>query len=121
MSHPQDAVLADEGDVPGVPASSATMANGTDARPIDATIDDRAADGRPKDVTTRSADARPPDAATRSDAGSSSPDALAAPDDHDDGLDGRYRTILQNIQDYAIYAVDPEGYITEWTEGAQRV
>jgi PAS domain S-box-containing protein len=33
----------------------------------------------------------------------------------------RYRTILQNIRDYAIYAVDPEGYITEWTEGAQKV
>lgn len=36
-------------------------------------------------------------------------------------LDERYRTILQNIQGYAIYAVDPEGRVTEWTDGAQRM
>lgn len=36
-------------------------------------------------------------------------------------FDERYRTILQNIQGYAIYAVDPEGRVTEWTDGAQRI
>lgn len=36
-------------------------------------------------------------------------------------LDERYRTILQNIRDYAIYAIDPEGYVTEWPDGARQV
>jgi len=36
-------------------------------------------------------------------------------------LDERYRAILQNIQGYAIYAVDPEGRVTEWTAGAKRI
>jgi PAS domain S-box-containing protein len=36
-------------------------------------------------------------------------------------LDGRYRTILQNIQGYAIYAVDPHGLVTEWTDGAKQI
>jgi PAS domain S-box-containing protein len=36
-------------------------------------------------------------------------------------LDGRYRTILQNIQGYAIYAVDPEGLVTEWADGAMQI
>ncbi|MGV3558605.1 PAS domain-containing sensor histidine kinase [Larkinella arboricola] len=33
----------------------------------------------------------------------------------------RYRTLLQNLPDYAIYRLDPSGFITEWTEGAQRM
>jgi PAS domain S-box-containing protein len=52
-----------------------------------------------------------------------------APDRHLDAdglvgarlLDERYRTILQNIRDYAIYVVDPDGFVIEWTDGAQRV
>ena len=36
-------------------------------------------------------------------------------------LDERYRTILQNIQGYAIYAVDPHGLVTEWAEGAKQI
>ncbi len=35
--------------------------------------------------------------------------------------DERYRTILQNIQGYAIYAVDPQGRITEWADGARQI
>ena len=35
--------------------------------------------------------------------------------------DVRYRTILQNIQGYAIYAVDPQGLVTEWAEGARQI
>ncbi|MFN8518813.1 MAG: PAS domain-containing sensor histidine kinase [Chloroflexota bacterium] len=38
-----------------------------------------------------------------------------------EALDERYRTILQNIQGYAIYAVDPQGRVTDWTDGAQRI
>jgi PAS domain S-box-containing protein len=33
----------------------------------------------------------------------------------------RLRLILQNITDYAIFAADPDGIITEWMEGAERV
>jgi PAS domain S-box-containing protein len=33
----------------------------------------------------------------------------------------RYRTILQNIQGYAIYAVDPNGLVTEWADGAKQI
>ncbi|HYE95971.1 MAG TPA: PAS domain S-box protein [Rubricoccaceae bacterium] len=33
----------------------------------------------------------------------------------------RYRTLVQNIPDYAIFRLDPDGVVTEWTEGAQRV
>lgn len=36
-------------------------------------------------------------------------------------LDERYRVILQNIQGYAVYAVDPDGLVTDWTDGAQRI
>jgi PAS domain S-box-containing protein len=36
-------------------------------------------------------------------------------------LDERYRTILQNIQGYAIYAVDPDGLVTEWADGAMQI
>ncbi|MFD1145138.1 PAS domain S-box protein [Larkinella insperata] len=33
----------------------------------------------------------------------------------------RYRTLLQNLPDYAIYRLDSRGIVTEWTEGAQRM
>ena len=33
----------------------------------------------------------------------------------------RFRTLLQNVRDYAIFLLDEAGYITEWSEGATRV
>jgi PAS domain S-box-containing protein len=33
----------------------------------------------------------------------------------------RFRTILQNIPDYAIFMIDPQGFVVEWSDGAQRV
>ena len=34
--------------------------------------------------------------------------------------DSRYRTLIENLPDYAIFMVDTTGCITHWTEGAQR-
>jgi PAS domain S-box-containing protein len=33
----------------------------------------------------------------------------------------RFRTLVQNIYGYAIFMLNSDGYITEWTEGAERV
>src|SRR5829696_3771853 len=33
----------------------------------------------------------------------------------------RYRTLVENVSDHAIFMLDAEGTITEWTEGARRV
>lgn len=33
----------------------------------------------------------------------------------------RLRTLVQNVHDYAIIGLDPNGIISEWTEGAERV
>jgi PAS domain S-box-containing protein len=33
----------------------------------------------------------------------------------------RYRTLVENVADHAIFMLDAEGIITEWTEGARRV
>jgi len=33
----------------------------------------------------------------------------------------RFRTLVQNIRDYAIFRLDAGGHITEWTDGATRV
>ena len=35
--------------------------------------------------------------------------------------DERFRTLVQNLPDYAIFQIDTNAIITEWTEGAQRV
>ncbi|HVK41550.1 MAG TPA: PAS domain-containing protein, partial [Phenylobacterium sp.] len=35
--------------------------------------------------------------------------------------DGRYRLLVDAITDYAIYMIDPEGRITSWNAGAQRI
>ena len=35
--------------------------------------------------------------------------------------ESRFRTLVQNVRDYAIFMIDPSGIITEWTEGAERV
>ena len=33
----------------------------------------------------------------------------------------RYRTLVENVADHAIFMLDAEGTVTEWTEGARRV
>ena len=33
----------------------------------------------------------------------------------------RYRTLVENVADHAIFMLDAQGYVTEWTEGARRV
>jgi PAS domain S-box-containing protein len=35
--------------------------------------------------------------------------------------DERYRMLVQNVQDYAIFMLDPEGRVVSWNEGAQRI
>lgn len=45
--------------------------------------------------------------------------AKAEADRHE--TDERFRILVQNIRDYAIFRIDPSGIVTEWTEGAERV
>jgi PAS domain S-box-containing protein len=33
----------------------------------------------------------------------------------------RFRTMVENVRDYAIYMMDPGGYITSWNLGAERI
>ena len=33
----------------------------------------------------------------------------------------RFRLLIQGVTDYAIYMLDPEGYVTNWNAGAQRI
>ena len=33
----------------------------------------------------------------------------------------RFRMLVQGVKDYAIYMLDPEGHITNWNPGAQRI
>ena len=33
----------------------------------------------------------------------------------------RFRTMVENVRDYAIYMLDPRGYITSWNLGAERI
>jgi PAS domain S-box-containing protein len=35
--------------------------------------------------------------------------------------DDRYRLLIESITDYAIYMLDPHGYVASWNTGAQRV
>lgn len=35
--------------------------------------------------------------------------------------EARFRTIVENVRDYAIFLLNPSGIITEWTAGAERV
>jgi PAS domain S-box-containing protein len=37
-----------------------------------------------------------------------------------DGLDGRYRLLVDAITDYAIYMLDPGGHVSSWNTGANR-
>lgn len=34
--------------------------------------------------------------------------------------DGRYRLLIEAVTDYAIYMLDPDGWVTSWNPGAQR-
>ena len=34
--------------------------------------------------------------------------------------DARYRLLIDAIQDYAIYMLDPTGHVSSWNPGAQR-
>ncbi len=33
----------------------------------------------------------------------------------------RYRLVLESVKDYAIFTLDPEGYITSWNPGAEKI
>jgi PAS domain S-box-containing protein len=33
----------------------------------------------------------------------------------------RYQVLVESIQDYAIYILDPHGFVTSWNSGAQRI
>ncbi len=35
--------------------------------------------------------------------------------------EAKFRAIVQNVRDYAILGLDPDGAVTEWTEGAERL
>jgi len=35
--------------------------------------------------------------------------------------DARMRALIQNVRDYAIFMLDADGFVTEWTAGAERV
>ena len=35
--------------------------------------------------------------------------------------DGQFRTLVDSVEDYAIYQLDPEGRVTTWNTGAQRL
>ena len=35
--------------------------------------------------------------------------------------DGRYRLLIEAITDYAIYMLDPNGFVTSWNSGAERL
>ncbi len=33
----------------------------------------------------------------------------------------RYRQVLESVKDYAIFSLDPDGYVTSWNPGAERI
>jgi PAS domain S-box-containing protein len=41
---------------------------------------------------------------------------LASPTD-----EGRYRLLVESIKDYAVFMLDPDGIVTSWNSGAQRI
>jgi PAS domain S-box-containing protein len=40
---------------------------------------------------------------------------------HGDGPDSLYRLLVESVRDYAIFALDPKGYILSWNAGAERI
>lgn len=45
----------------------------------------------------------------------------ASPSTTTDWLDERYRQIIEQVEDYAIFTLDNEGRVTTWNEGAERI
>lgn len=41
--------------------------------------------------------------------------------DHDVRIEQRYRMLVEAITDYAIYMLDPAGFVTSWNPGAERL
>lgn len=37
------------------------------------------------------------------------------------GGEERLRLLVESVKDYAIFTLDPEGYIQSWNEGARRI
>ena len=35
--------------------------------------------------------------------------------------DAAYRSLVDSVRDYAIFFLDPNGYIRSWTKGAERI
>ena len=42
---------------------------------------------------------------------------------HDDAkaVDERFRALVESVRDYAIFMLDPAGYVTTWSSGAERI
>lgn len=55
--------------------------------------------------------------------GIDSMDSLGIPPEHNvlKQSEERFRLLVEGVKDYAIFMLDPEGYITSWNEGAQRI
>lgn len=52
----------------------------------------------------------------------SPPDAPSSPDPHAiRGSAELYRLLIENVQDYAIFMLSPDGYVVSWNEGAERI
>jgi PAS domain S-box-containing protein len=32
-----------------------------------------------------------------------------------------YRLLIESVRDYAIFALDPQGHVASWNDGAQRI
>ena len=36
-------------------------------------------------------------------------------------MEDRFQLLVQSVVDYAIYMLDPDGYITSWNSGAEQI
>ena len=48
-------------------------------------------------------------------------DASKTDDTTNSWLDERYRQVIEQVEDYAVFTLDNDGWITTWNEGAERV
>ena len=62
---------------------------------------------------------RPPDRARRA-VGAASPTGAVQADRAGDGF-SLYQLLVESVRDYAIFALDPAGYIMSWNAGAERL
>jgi PAS domain S-box-containing protein len=46
---------------------------------------------------------------------------LVAEAEHRKRIEGRFQLLVNGVTDYALYMIDPEGIITNWNTGAQRI